>query len=182
MNLKDSFNQLEKELGIRRGGDYFSFERGNNQIRLLTEWVPIASHRVNGKNYTCYGEEEGCPYHGEDAPVDEKGNQQKVRVRFVTYVLSRADNQIYLAFLPYSVVKSIVDLSTQTGWEFNEFPMPYDIVVKYDPDASPTEMYKVFPSPSREPVSSEILTALSVKTSPEEIVERIKEKAKNAVS
>lgn len=183
MNLKENLAEVEKEIGVgdKVGGkkdDYFVFEKGGNTIRILTEWVPIYSHYVNGKNYTCYGEDEGCKYHGADAPLNEKGNPQRARVRFVTYVLSRKDNQVYLAFLPYSIVKDIVTLSEDPNWAFTQFPMPYDLNVTYNPDAAPADKYKVVPSPKMEEVESPVLNILLTKKHPSEIVERIKEKAK----
>lgn len=178
MNLKEQLEAIEKEFGADSRKDYkkdyFVFEKGENRIRILTEWVPIVSHYLGGKYITCVGEEGGCPYHGENTPLDEKGNPMRARMRFVTYVLSKGE--ILLAFLPYSVIRSLVDLTDSPDWAFERFPMPYDITIMYDPDEAPVNKYKVVPSPRREEVPDEYKKLLAEKRSIHEVVERIKEK------
>src|SRR5437867_4310810 len=160
MNLADSLRQAEKEYEIG-GSDYFKFEDGDNKIRILTMWEPIATHFVQDGRKTvphvCYGKDKGCPYHDEGAPLDENGNPKNASVKFVTYILDRRDHKIKVADLVYTIVKKVVALQGDDDWQFDTFPMPYDPKINFDSNAAGSAMYSVTPSPNKEPVPDDII-------------------------
>jgi hypothetical protein len=164
MNINEQLSQGQKKYGAS-GKDYFSFKEGENRIRVLTEGIVIATHFFeNGsKPSTCYGVDEGCPFHGTGAPKDDKGKEKKSSIKYTCYVLNVKDpeQKVQLADLPYSVIKQIGDYQQNIDYTFDSFPMPYDITVKYDKNASPNDMYKVIASPKREEVSKLVLEKLS---------------------
>ena len=101
----ESLKEAEKEFEL--GGSYFKFEEGDNKIRILTMWEPLATHFVDAGRKTiahvCFGKDKGCPYHDEGAPLDEKGNPKSPSVKFVTYICDRKDgDKIKVADLPYT--------------------------------------------------------------------------------
>ena len=151
IDLKKQLEQEETKYEIGGRGNSFKFEKGLNTFRILTNWETIGQHTL-GKNVmpvVCYGENEGCPYHGENTPIDEEGKPLKVRPRFLVYILDRKDDKVKLAFLPYTIIKSISDLSADPDWAFEDFPIPYDIKVTYDPEKSGKDIYSVIASPKR---------------------------------
>jgi hypothetical protein len=180
MDLAQSLKDAEKQYEIG-GGDYFKFEKGENKIRVLTTWDPLATHfvKIGGKDiaHVCFGKEEGCPYHGEGAPLDEKGNPKKPSVKFVTYICDRKDgDQIKLADLPYTVVKAIVALQKDEEYNFDDLPMPYDLKITYDPDQSGSAMYNVLPSSKRDPLPDFVIDGMINKKHVTKIVDEKKAK------
>lgn len=155
---KDLLNQAKEEHGVGGGGDFFQFDKtGEYRIRQLTAGFPLATHFFGKgqKSKVCYGAERGCPFHGEKAPKDDKGNEKKPSVKFVAYVLDRRDGKIKLGELPYSVIKVVTDLQEDSDYAFEDFPAPYDLKITYDSSASPADMYKTLPSPKIEPLTEE---------------------------
>ena len=88
--INDQVNNAYTEYGLNTSS-YFSFKDNNgvNRIRVLTEAEPIATHFFGKgqKASVCYGEHKGCPFHGDKATVDEKGNESRtystIYIRFI---------------------------------------------------------------------------------------------------
>jgi hypothetical protein len=159
--------------------DYFKFEKGDNRLRVLAlAQDPVATHFISkGERAVCIGVSRGCKYHGENAPKGDDGKPKKPSVKYPAYVVDRKTNDIRLVYLPYSVVTALGDLKKDADWSFEELPMPYDVTVKYDPDASGTDMYKVVPSPKSAPITSEIRASLETMKSIDEVADAQRDKA-----
>lgn len=174
------FNTKEAEEKYGAGGgskDRFEFVDGDNRVRVLAVAEKyLATHFINNKPVLCISEEDGCPYHGDNAPVDEKGKPKKPSVKKLAYVLNHAKGKVELMYMPYSVVKELERYASDPDWGFNEMPMPYDINIKHSPDAAPNEMYKVIPSPRREEIDPAVLQELESKQPLDQIREKIKDK------
>ena len=168
MNINSQLNEGQKEYGVNSNTPYFKFEKGDNRIRILTEGEVIATHFF-GKGQrpsVCYGVEKGCPFHGERAPKDDKGNEKKPSLKYTCYIIDKrdAEEKIQIADLPYSIIKQVGDYQENIDYAFTSFPMPYDVTVKFDPDSpSPASMYKVIASPKQEPVSDTVMGKLAEK-------------------
>lgn len=170
-----------KEAGIENS-NFFKFQsKETAKFRVLIEPKLIAQHFMGtgkgNKPHTCYGEDKGCPFHGDNAPKDEKGREKSPSIKFITYILDRADGKIKVADLPYTIIKKIDSWEKDEDFTFKGYPMPYDIKVLYDKDKSPTEMYDVNAAPKREEVSDEVLGELAgkmAKFSPAQMVENKK--------
>lgn len=180
MNLADSLKQTEKEYEIG-GGDFFKFEEGDNKIRILTMWEAIATHFIKTGNksnpHVCYGKDKGCPYHDEGAPLNDKGEPANPTVRFITYVCDRKDSdRIKVAELPYTVIKAIVGLQGDEDYTFDNFPMPYDVKIKYDPKESGSAIYNITPAPTRDPLPDFVMDGMINKKEPIRIVDERKAK------
>jgi len=178
----NSFPDIKKGAAMFGGGnsDFYKFEEGDNRVRILAiADEPIAKHFVAKKGVTCVGIENGCPLHGENAPMDEKsGKPRSPSIKYMAYIVDREEpNNIRLADLPYSLMKQLSDLKNDPDWSFDELPMPYSVTVKYNPDAAGTDMYKLIPSPTRVPVSAEIIEKLSHMKALDEIVHAVRDKA-----
>ncbi len=182
MNINEQLNNSQKEYGVNQGG-FFKFQNGDNRIRILTAGQVIATHFFGAgqKPSVCYGAEKGCPYHGDKAMKDDKGNDKKPSLKYTCYIIDKSNknDEIQIADLPYSVIKQVGDYQANIDYSFDSFPMPYDVTVKYNKESkSPNEMYKVIASPKREEVSQDILTKLISrmrKLSPEQFVQNKKE-------
>jgi len=183
MTINDQINDGQKQYGYAQTS-YFKFTKGDNRLRILTKGEILATHFFGKgvKASTCYGIEKGCPFHGKGAPKDDKGVEKKPSIKYVCYVLN--GTEIQLADLPYSVIKQVGEYQTNIDYQFDDFPMPYDITVKFNPDSlSPNDMYKVIASPRRENISQDILDELDElmrKVTPETSVQKKKDFQMNA--
>jgi hypothetical protein len=86
------------------------------------------------------------------------------------------DGIIKLAKLPYTVVKAIRELQNDEEYAFSEFPMPRLINLKAKNAGTLEVEYSVVPSPKETEIPAEILKELSMKDTPEQVVEKIKGK------
>lgn len=188
---KDLIEKAKSEYGMGGGGsDYFQFDKsGEFKLRILTPCYPLASHFFGKgmKPAICYGEDKGCPFHGENAPKDDKTGEPKgPSVKFVGYVIDRADNKLKVAELPYTVIKAVTAYQNGGGdYQFSDFPMPYDIYVTYDKEAAPSDMYKIMAARSDSPLLEEetqVLKEKLEKMTPEQYVERRKDKQRGGVA
>ncbi len=181
MSTRDELKRANEEYG---GGssNFFKFEKsGTFKLRLLTKPLALGTHFF-GKgqgSHICYGELKGCPFHGENAPKDKNGNPSAPSVKFITYVLDRLDGRIKLGEIPYSVLGVVADLEEDADWKFENYPMPYDITVKYDKEnKDPKQIYKTLGSPNRVDIDDDTMSELMKKiaqNSPEQFIQKRKE-------
>lgn len=178
-----------KKYGGSTGSDRFEFNKGVNKIRVLNFPAIIATHfwGPGVPAVICVGIDEGCPYHGDNAPKDEKtGNEKSPSLKLVTYIVDRKDGKVKLAELPLSVRYALRDLQETEGFDFEDFPMPYDIQVMHDPDnKDPKAKYRVTGIPKMTPLSPEEARAFEdemARMSPEQYVEKRKAKQKGNAS
>ena len=156
-NLNDLGDEAKK-YGVSGGSDRFEFAVGANKMRVLTFPEIIATH-FWGKGVPaviCVGIDEGCPFHGEKAPKDDKGNEKSPSLKLVCYIIDRKDGKVKLAELPLSVRYGLQDLQNTEGFEFADFPMPYDIQVLHDPDnRDPKAKYRITGIPKMLPLTAD---------------------------
>lgn len=182
-NFMEEIKKESEKYGASTGGssDFFKFKEGVNKMRILVQPQVLATHFF-GKGVpavVCIGVDEGCEYHKEDS--DRPG------IKLVTYVIDREDEgKMKLAELPLSISYSMNDLQQDEDYEFETFPMPYDVKITHDPDnPDPKAKYRLQPSPKRTEVTKEEQDFLEEKMSkmtPEEYVEKRKEKQKSKQS
>ena len=150
-NFNESAQRASKEYGL--GGDFLRLEKGETKIRLLDcAPEPTVKHFINNKPVDCPG------------PKTCQNHSERPSVKYKTYILNRTDGEIKTYDMPLSVFKAIGSLQMDEDYRFDGLPMPYDVKIKFDPDASPAEMYKTVPSPKQEPLSEQVLAELGKKT------------------
>lgn len=146
-NFNENASKVSREFGL--GGGFLKLDRGDTRLRILeVASKPLVKHFVDGKPILCSGPD--CPNHTE-----------KASVKYPSYILLEGNVLSY--DIPNSVYKAVGALQLDQDYAFNELPMPYDIKIKYDPDASPAEMYKVIPSPKRELLADGVVAELAKK-------------------
>lgn len=147
---------IEKRNEEEKGKDYFNMQEGDNRFQLLSHCAPLALKWI-GTKYV---------------PAEEGG--ENISIKGVCWVLQ--DGMIKSAKLPYTVVKAIKGLMEDPDYAFEEFPMPRFVNVKAKGAGTKEVEYTIIPSPKEVEISEEILTELSKKPTPEEIIEKIKNK------
>ena len=152
----DWVDQQEQKSQTERSKDYFNIVEGDNRIQLLTYCVPLAQ-----------------VWTGTKYEIAEEG-AQNVSIKGVCWVLQ--DGDIKLAKLPYTVVKQIRALQTDPDYQFAEFPMPRTVNVKAKGAGTKEVEYSVIPGPKEVEVTPEVLEELAKKPTPEEMVEKLKNK------
>lgn len=179
-NFSSDLQDAEKRFEMGRG-DRFKFEEGPNRFRVLSPGKPVATHRISGKEYhTCYGKENGCPFHGEGAVRDKEGNEIRPSVKFAMWVLDRKDDRIKLAFMPYTIVKGLAALQNDPDYTFEDLPMAYDVTVNATNAGKKEVSYTLLPSPKIVPLTEEELDQLSRQRPIDDVVEKLKSKAQKA--
>lgn len=153
MDWVDKQEEVNKE---KANEGYFKIEEGDNRVQILTYTAPLAQIWDAGtKRYK----------------VAEEG-EKATSIKGVCWLLQ--DGKIKQAKLPYTVVKQIRALQTDSDWQFTDFPMPRVINIKAKGAGTKEVEYSVVPSPKETAIPDEVLKELSKKPSPDEIVEKIK--------
>jgi len=165
MSLSDKYKTQEdaaKKEGIssQGGGDWFKIVEGDNVIKILTEPEMFFEKFKVGICYT------DCGYEGNS--------------KFMAFVFDRKDGKIKLAKLPYTVGTTIAEYENDEDYNFTGFPMPYYVKIKAVGAGTKEVKYTITPSPKREEVSEEILTELKKRKPVSEIIQKMKEKQKEA--
>jgi hypothetical protein len=188
-NFKD-FQKEAKEHGVSSGNEWFKPGDGESRIRILSEYEIVGKHwdptfkngpgKKAGRSFLCVGKERGCPYHTDKTPEDVK----KVKVSYFMYVSDKSASIIKdkpagilkIAELPYTVAKRVSELGDMEDYEFDGFPMPYDIIITKSVVNGKTT-YDTIAARSNTPVDAEILEELSLKKPIADIIEKMKENA-----
>lgn len=141
MDFKN-YSEHAKKLGVGQGG-YYRLEDGENKLRVVSECEPSVSHFHDKKSYPCT-QEESCLY-------CKQGNKKTYKV--LAYVVDRADEDVKLAELPWSVFKAIGELANSSEYGFEGLP-PYDLVAKRTGEGMETR-YMVMPGKNDKPITKE---------------------------
>lgn len=151
MDLMSKLEQDSKDLGMERQGNFYTIEDGNNNIvRILTEPVAYAQYSY-GKGVRpaiAYGVEKGDPRGRGTDENERKG------IRYLMYVLDRNSGKVVLADFTYSIFYGLAQLQ-QGDYQFDKFPMPFDIRITYNKEAAPAQKYSVQPTRNEDPLSVE---------------------------
>lgn len=156
MNLQDKIDEANKSEHSSAGGGWAKLKEGKNQFRLLTEPVVMFEDFKKGVCYT------GCGFTGS--------------AKYLVYILDRADKQVKLWKMPYSLFKQLVAFQEDEDFAFENFPMNYDIKIDAKGAGTKEVEYTMMPSPTKSEVPTDFITGIIAKSSPEEIIEKMKEK------
>lgn len=148
----DKQDEKQKE---ERAKGYFNIVEGSQQFVLLSHLAPLPQVYEGGK-YRAAVE-------GDDA--------KKVKIRGVGWVLQ--DGLIKEAKLPYVIVKLIRGVQQDPEWDF-QIPFLHAFTLNAKNAGTKEVVYTLNPSPKKTTLSPEILEELKGKSSPDQIVERIK--------
>lgn len=136
---------------------YLKIVEGDNRFQLLTHCARSAV-KWTGSKYE---------------PAEE--GDTNISIKGVCWVLQ--DGVIKKAELPYTATKAIRGLQEKPETSFDEFPMPYAVNLTAKNAGSKEVEYFLIASRKDTPIPEEILKELATKPSPEEMVEKMKEKA-----
>ena len=170
MSLIDEVNQAEKENGVGGSTEYLNLQEGDNKMRILSKPEVCAYHFLAGpkKNVPCYGMHRNCPHHEED--------NQSPSVKWWAWVIDRVDGKVKLCKLPHKVFKQIAEYQTNPEYQFETFPMPYDITLKVKNVGTKEAEYQVIPARSNSDLTPEEKEVFSKKNDVKNIVEKMKAK------
>ena len=181
--MAKSLNDLDKEVkqyGGSTGSNKFEFKKGANKVRILTFPEILATHFFGKGNPSviCVGIEDGCQFHKDD--------NDRPSLKLVSYVVDREDGKVKLAELPLSVRYGLQDLQNTEGFEFSDFPMPYDVQIFHDPDNNdPKAKYRTTDIPKMIPLTKEEQESFDAemkRMTPEQYVEKRKAKVRGVDS
>lgn len=146
----------------KQSGDYFNVVEGENKFFLLSHTAPLAQ-RWTGSKYE----------------IAEEGDDN-ISIKGVCWVLQ--DNVIKSARLPYTVVKALRAYMLDDEWDLGEFPWKHQVTLTAKGAGTKEVEYSVTLSPKAIEFDAETLKSLAEKPSPEEMIEKFKEKSKETKS
>lgn len=157
MSLKSKLDEANNsEFSSGSTGGWFKFQEGKNQFRILSEPEILFEDYKQG---ICY---EGCGYEG--------------KPKYLAWILDRADNQVKLMKIPYSIFQNLVAFEEDEETNFTGFPMPYDIKINAKNAGTKEVEYTVMPSIKREAVPMTVVDEVLQKNTTKEIIEKMKQK------
>jgi len=172
-NMKFSqYKESEEKYGIASGGDWMALEEGDNRIRIVSEFVDYGEHFDNAKkrSFVCLGKDE-CSY-------CKAG--EKVKVRYLGWVIDRKDGKVKLLRFGHSIFKQIGALAINEEYEFDESPS-YDMTIKRDGKGLDTE-YNVTAARKDSKITEKELEEIEEKVKdPIEIIENMKAKLEKEI-
>ena len=162
MKFKD-YKESEKKYNL--GGDWLSFEQGDNKIRVVSEFIDFGSHYVeeSKRSIICIGKEE-CP---------ECKKDKKPSVKYLGWAIDRRDGIIKVATIGHTIFKQIGDLAMTDDYAFDGIP-DYDMNIKRSGVGLKTE-YTVIADRKNKKLTEEEKLAVHELREPEEVLEGMKE-------
>ena len=191
-----SFEEEMEKAGSEMGGtsDFYKFREGDNKMRILTEPTIQVSRFGYG---ICY---EGAPYCKADAMEAEyqkkiqeakaagktedeikKIKRPMLTKKWMAWAIDRATGKLILVTLPYGVAKTLGEFKASDEAGFSAWPMPYDVNIKAKNAGKVTVEYQFIASQKLYPVTEAELEDLAKKTSVEQILDKMKTKAREKV-
>lgn len=170
---KFSFNEAVER---RAEGDmpksssgWITFAQGDNRVRLLSEPASYAEHYIEqGYKGVCVGTDDNCP-----------GclSEQKPAIKYLFWAIDRRDSQIKLCKITWGIYKQLGVLQADPEYAFDGMPMPYDVNIKVNKEASsPSGYYTVVPARTSVPLTNGETAELGKQTPIKEVAEKIKAK------
>mgnify|MGYP000899316217 CR=1 FL=1 len=140
----------------------FKFREGENKIRIVSRLIPYTNYYQGRKNFklVCYVIDRN------DEFIDDGKNQKNVKIK--------------LAFLPYTIAKQIQVFQEDSEYGFDDFPMPYDLLINAKNAGTIDVEYTLLPRPFSK-LTPEEEKALSQKIDIEELVKKMEEDQKQLV-
>jgi hypothetical protein len=145
-NAQETIKRAEEDYGLGKG-QYFKVKEGPNKIRLLSECVPYQS--------------------------EFKG---QTNIKFLSWIIDRADNQIKLYFMPTTILNAIGGLQASDDFGFEDVPMPYDITIMAKGAGTKDVEYTVVGARTNTPLTPTELQEFESKPSVDEVIVKLKEK------
>ena len=156
------------------GGSWMTLEKGDNKVRIVSEFFDYGSHYDNNKKESviCLGKEE-CLICKSNEDLPEK-DQIKTRVQFLGWIIDRADGGVKLLRIGYSIVKQIGEYANNDEYAFDDVP-PYDITIKKEGEGLDT-VYTVIPARKNIELTKKEKEDVAKLDSPKEILEGMRAK------
>ncbi len=154
--LSEQAKQDAKSENAQVRGGWFKFKEGKNRLRVLVNPEVIYEDFKLGMCYT------DCRFKGS--------------IKYLAYVWDYADGSVKLMKIPFSIFNWIAAQETDEDWNFQGFPMPYDITITAENAGTKEVKYSTTPSPKREPMSEEVLADVKRRKLVAEIIAGLKEK------
>lgn len=164
VNFADQLKQdaeANKDISSVQGSNWFKFEEGDNQFRILVQPIVLYERFKVGICYT------DCGYTGTP--------------KYLTWILDKKDNTVKLFKLPYGLSETLGAWQSDEDYKFDKFPMPYDMKVTAVGAGTKEVKYSAVPKPVKELTEEEKITVTSKLMDkntlmPEAIIEKMKEK------
>ena len=162
-----------------QGGDWFKFKEGQNRIRIASNGEPLGEHFKVG---VCYGKKKGCKGCTGENPTEPSFKKllwifDRTKVKVVEDgVEVEREAGLKLAKFGSKILKQLDALSENPDYEFDTFPMPYDIVINAKGAGDKEVVYTVMPSPKLTPLTAEEVEKLEKQKTPVQIVQAMKDK------
>jgi hypothetical protein len=159
-NNKQSFGEMDFSDvggGNRQRDEFMRIENGLNKFRILTKLFQYTSHKVKKTLEDKFASQKvlcSAPVHG-TCPLCEMTPEQgveKAKPRWYIGVLNRKVGKYQILDVNYGVLLGVRQLNNNPDWGD---PTKYDIVIDFDRNRPPAQMYQVQGNPNMKPLTAE---------------------------
>ena len=163
--------ELRQKYGEKNKSDWLNLKDGSNKVRIVSDFVDYGTHSIKEgtqfKSVVCIGKENHCPYCEKGLPA---------RVQFLGWVIDRSDGQVKLLRIGWSIYEQLKNFQESKEYGFENLP-PYDIDIVRTGTGLDTK-YNIIPARKDSPLTeAEQAMVLKKIKDPQEIIDRMKEKA-----
>jgi len=145
----------------KKDSDYFNFSEGETKLRVLTQPVKVRQYFKDGK-YVLVD--------------DNYSGEEKATTKGWSWCVIRDIGELKIVKFLFSVIKLVQALMVNEEYAFEGFPMPYDLTIKATGDGL-ERRYEVVAARKNSPVTEAELEALEKKTSIQDIISKMRDKA-----
>ena len=163
-----NLEEVEKEYGVNSGGKWLNkIPVGENKYRIVSQFYHFGEH-WDGMSKVCIGKESGCKYCNDG---------KKPNLRFLGWIIDRADGKFKIMKTGHSVVKQISALDEKDDYKFGEDGLPkYDITITRVGETKTDTKYTILPGRKDTKLTEEELEKQKELKDPLEIIVAMKEK------
>lgn len=171
----NELNQVAEMYGISGGGNdegWLSLKEGDNRVRIVSEYEPLAKHWSAKKGTICIGKDKGCVFCSSE-------DSEKPSVKFLMWVIDRTDGKLRIGEFGWSIVNTLREFQEDPEYHFENLP-PFDVNIRKTvknggKQPSDTE-YSVIASRTNTELSPEEIEAVGKLNTIKSIVDTMKAK------
>lgn len=161
----DKWGEVEKlEKEKREEGDFYKFQEGANKLRILTDFFGVNTIR------------RGNEFAGQVTVKNPALEGDQVTFKGWAWAIIRETGELKIVQLSKTLLLQVYSLKKDSDYQFDGYPMPYDITINATGAGTKEVKYSVTPARQNTDVTEEEMAQLVKKKSILDIIKAIQDK------
>lgn len=161
----DKWGEVEKlEKEKREEGDFYKFQEGANKLRILTDFFGVNTIR------------RGNEFAGQVTAKNQAIEGDQVTFKGWAWAIIRETGELKIVQLSKTLLLAVYSLKKDSDYQFDGYPMPYDITINATGAGTKEVKYSVTPARQNSEVTEEEMAQLVKKKSIPDIIKAIQDK------